>query len=230
MAKDAVHLKEMGYKMITIKVGEAPDIDLQRVAAVRKAVGDDYPIEADANGGYTADVATKTIKKMEEYNISGVEQPCLRMDLDGMAEVTRAVDTSIIADESAITLSDVMEIVKRRAADVICLKPAKSGGIYISKKMAAVAEAAGMPCSMGSRHPFGIGAAVIHHFTASTASLKPPIGYGSPLERLVDDIVVNPCIMKDGEVCVPEGPGLGVELDEGKLKKYATAKPIVVTG
>ncbi|MBI2989220.1 MAG: mandelate racemase/muconate lactonizing enzyme family protein [Deltaproteobacteria bacterium] len=230
MAKDAVQLKELGYKMITIKVGEDPALDIQRVAAIRKAVGDDYPIEVDANGGYTPDVAIKAIKKMEEYNISGVEQPCLKMDLDGMAEVARAVDTPIIADESAITLSDVMEIVKRRAADVICLKPAKSGGIYISKKMAAVAEAAGIPCSMGSRHPFGIGAAVIHHFTASTACLKPPIGYGSPLERLVDDIVVNPCIMKDGEVSVPEGPGLGVELDEGKLKKYATAQAVVVSG
>jgi L-alanine-DL-glutamate epimerase-like enolase superfamily enzyme len=229
MAEEALRLKELGYKMITIKVGEGPEIDLQRVAAVRKALGDGYPIEVDASGGYTPDVAIRTIKRMEEYDISGIEQPCLKMDLDGMAEVARAVDTPVIADESAITVSDVMEIVKRRAADVICLKPAKSGGIYISKKMAAVAEAGGLPCSMGSRHPFGIGAAVIHHFTASTACLKPPIGYGSPLERLVDDIVADPCIMKNGEVSVPDGPGLGVELDEAKLKKYATAKPVVLT-
>ena len=229
MAKDALRLKELGYKTITIKIGDDPDSDLKKVAAIRKAVGDDCPLEADASGGYTPDVAIRTIRKMEAYNISAVEQPCLGMDLDGMAEVARAVDTSIIADESAITLSDVMEIVKRRAADVICLKPAKSGGIYISKKMAVVAEAAGIPCSMGSRHPFGIGAAVIHHFTASTPCLKPPICYGSPLERLVDDIVVNPCIMKDGEVSVPEGPGLGVELDEAKLKKYSTGQPVVIT-
>jgi L-alanine-DL-glutamate epimerase-like enolase superfamily enzyme len=229
MTKDAVRLKELGYKTITIKVGKNPDVDVKNVAAIRKAVGDDCPLEVDAGGGYTPDVAIRTIKRMEAYNISAVEQPCLGMDLDGMAEVARAVDTPIIADESAITLSDVMDIVKRRAADVICLKPAKSGGIYISKKMAVVAEAAGIPCSMGSRHPFGIGAAVIHHFTASTPCLKPPIGYGSPLERLVDDIVVDPCIMKDGEVSVPEGPGLGVELDDAKLKKYSTGQPVVIT-
>lgn len=229
MAKDAVRLKELGYKTITIKVGKDPDLDVENVAAIRNAAGDDCPLEVDASGGYTPDVAIKTIRRMEAYNISAVEQPCLGMDLDGMAEVARAVDTPVIADESAITLGNVMDIVKRRAADVICLKPAKSGGIYISKKMAAVAEAAGIPCSMGSRHPFGIGAAVIHHFTASTPCLKPPIGYGSPLERLVDDIVVNPCIMKDGEVSVPEGPGLGVELDEAKLKKYSTGQPVVIT-
>ena len=228
MAEEAVKLKELGYKMITVQVGENPEVDLQRVAYVRKAVGD-HPIEIEAAGAYTADVAIRTLKRMEEYGIESVEQPCAAGDLDGMAEVARAIDTPVIVDDGAITLNDVMEIIKRRAADIICLKPAKSGGLYISKKMAAVAEAGEIPCSAGSRHPFGVGAAVIHHLVASTPCVKPPIGYGSPLERFVDDIVVDPITIKNGEVSVPEGPGLGVELDLEKLKKYTNAPMIVVT-
>lgn len=228
MAEEAVKLKELGYKMITVQVGENPEVDLQRVAYVRKAVGD-HPIEIEAAGAYTADVAIRTLKRMEEYGIESVEQPCAAGDLDGMAEVARAIDTPVIVDDGAITLNDVMEIIKRRAADIICLKPAKSGGLYISKKMAAVAEAGAIPCSAGSRHPFGVGTAVIHHLVASTPCVKPPIGYGSPLERFVDDIVVDPITIKNGEVSVPEGPGLGVELDLEKLKKYTNAPMIVVT-
>jgi L-alanine-DL-glutamate epimerase-like enolase superfamily enzyme len=228
MAEEAVKLKELGYKMITVQVGENPQLDIQRVAHVRKAVGD-HPIEVEAAGAYTADVAIRTIKKMEEYGIEAVEQPCAARDLDGMAEVARAVDTPVVIDDGAVTLNDVMEIIRKRAADIICLKPAKSGGLYISKKMAAVAEAGEMSCSAGSRHPFGIGAAVIHHLVASTPNLRPPIGYGSPLERFVDDIIVDPITVKNGEVRVPEGPGLGVELDEAKLKRYTNAPVIVVS-
>ena len=201
MAEEAVKLKELDYKMVTVQVGESPELDIQRVVSVRKAVGDHYPIEVEAAGGYSAPVAIKTLKEMEQYSIESVEQPRLATDLDGMAEVARAIDTPVIIDEGAITLSDVMEIIRKRAADIICLKPAKSGGIYMTKKMAAVAEAGAIPCSMGSRHPFGIGTAVIHHFVASTPCVNPPIGYGGPLEleRFVDDIVVNPITVRNGE-------------------------------
>jgi muconate cycloisomerase len=71
---------------------------------------------------------------------------------------------------------------------------------------------------------------VIHHFVASTPCVNPPIGYGSPLERFVDDIVVDPIRVRNGEVSVPEGPGLGVELDMDKMKKYANGPTVVVNG
>ena len=228
MAEDALNFKEQGYKMLTIKVGEGPSLDIPRVATVRKAVGDDFPLEVDASGGFTAKEAIWALKRLQEYNIKNVEQPCLGKDLDGMAEVAAAVDVAVIADESAVTVADVMEIARKKAADIICLKPAKSGGVYICKKMAAVAEAAGLRCSIGSRHPFGVGAGAILHLVASTPCARPPLGYGSPLERLVDDIIVDPIVVENGEVHVPEGPGMGVVLDEQKLKKYSVASPIVV--
>ena len=229
VAQDAIRFKEMGYKLLTVKVGVDPDADIKRVAAVRKAVGEDFPIEVDANQGYNPSVAIRTIRKMEEYNILNVEQPCLGWDLNGMAEIARAIDTPIIADESVTSPAAVLEIIRRRAADVICLKPARDGGIFFSKKMAAAAELADIGVSLGSAHPFGVGAAALHHFVASTAWASTPIGYGRPQERVVDDIITEVIPMENGEVTVLEKPGLGVELDEKKIKQYAAGPPIMIS-
>jgi len=228
MADDAVRMKEMGYKLLTIKVGTDPDADITRVATVRKAVGDVFPLEVDANQGYNPAIAIKTIRRMEEYNILNVEQPCPGWDLDGMAEIARAIDTPIIADESVTSPAAVLEIIKRRAADIICLKPARDGGLYFSKKMAAAAELADIGISLGSAHPFGVGASALHQFVASTAWASTPIGYGRPQERVVDDIIRETIPMENGEVTVLDKPGLGVELDEGKVKQYAASPAIII--
>lgn len=229
VAEDAVRLKEMGYKLLTIKVGADPDADIKRVAAVRKAVGDDFPLEVDANQGYNPAIAIRTIRRMEEYNILNVEQPCPGWDLDGMAEIARAIDTPVIADESVSSPSAVLEIIKRRAADIICLKPARDGGLYFSKKMAAAAELADVGISLGSAHPFGVGASALHQFVASTAWASTPIGYGRPQERVVDDIITETIPMENGEVTVLDKPGLGVELDDGKVKQYAAGPAVVIS-
>ena len=129
-----------------------------------------------------------------------------------MAEVTHVLDVPVTAD--------AMAVVKKRAADQITVKLAKSGGIFFSKRICAVAEAGGIPCNMGSMHTFGIGTAAIRHFAASTPTIIDSIGYGCAKERFPDDIVAEEQTIIDGEVIVPEGPGLGVELDEDKLKKW----------
>lgn len=229
VAEDAIRLKGMGYKLLTVKIGVDPEMDIKRVAAVRKAVGDGFPIEVDANQGYNPAVAIRTIRKMEEYDILNVEQPCPGWDLDGLAEIARALDTPVIADESVTSPAAVLEIIKRRAADIICLKPARDGGIFFSKKMTAAAELADVGISLGSAHPFGIGAAALHHFVASTPWASTPIGYGRPEERVVDDIITEPIPMENGEVTVLDKPGLGVELDEAKVKKYAAGPAVVLS-
>lgn len=221
MGQEAIALKEKGYKLLTIKTGFDPKQDIERVAAVRAAVGPNFAIEVDANQGYAPDVAIRTLRKMEEYDIQACEQPCPWWDLDGMAEVTRAIDIPIIADESVITLVDAMNVAKKRAADVICLKPFKNGGIYFCKKIVAIAEAEGLRCTVGSKHPFGVGTSALDHFVASTKEIEEPIGYGTALERFEADIIKETIPFENGYVNVMEGPGLGVELDEENMAKYA---------
>lgn len=222
MAEDALRLKALGYAMLTVKAGFGdPREDIDRVAAVRDAVGPDYPIEVDVNGAYTVEVAIPTLRKMERYGIEAVEQPVAWWDLKGMRDVRMALDTPITADESAWTPYDVVNIAKEGAADTICLKPIKNGGLFLSRRMAEIADAAGMGVLVGSKHPLSPGTSALMHLVASVPAMHAIMGYGSPLERLVDDICVKPIEMNaDGTVDLPTGPGLGVELSKEKLKKY----------
>lgn len=219
MGQAALTLREAGYRMLTVKIGYDPAVDLARVQAVREALGSGFPIEVDVNQGYTADVAIPILKKMERFEITGIEQPCPWWDLEGMAKVAGALDTPVIADESAQTLPDVMRIIRMAAADVICIKMAR-GGISHAQKVATVAQAAGLPCTMGSNHTFGIGTAAIGHFAAATGAVSDYIGYGNMQERSVDDIIVGQIPFIKGVVSVLSGPGLGVEVDLDKLERY----------
>jgi L-alanine-DL-glutamate epimerase-like enolase superfamily enzyme len=221
VAKAAEKLVDAGYKMITVKAGLDPALDLQRVKAVRKAVGVGFPVEVDANQGYRADVAVRWLSKMEEYDIENVEQPCPWWDVAGMAEVSRALRCTITADESVLCPAEAMNFVRYQAADAFTIKVAKCGGFLQAKRIAAIADAAGLSCNMGSEHPAGVGTAAMAHFWASTPEIIDSVGYGSPLERFADDIVKNPITFKDGVVHLPAGPGLGIELDDKKLAKHA---------
>jgi L-alanine-DL-glutamate epimerase-like enolase superfamily enzyme len=221
VAAAAENLVKDGYKMITIKAGLNPPADLERVKAVRRAVGDAFPIEIDANQGYRADTAVRWLTKMEEYDIENVEQPCPWWDIAGMAEVTRVLRCTVTADESVLNPAEAMNFVRAQAADAFTIKVAKCGGFLQAKRIATVAEAAGLSCNMGSEHPAGIGTAAMAHFWASTPEITDSIGYGSPLERFSDDIVKEPIEFKEGVVHLPVGPGLGVEVDDQKLLKHA---------
>jgi len=228
MAQDAIRLKSMGYAMLTVKVGFDVKEDIERVAAVRDAVGSDFPLEVDVNGAYNVEVAIPALRKMERYGIEAIEQPVPWWDLQGMKEVRLALDTPVTADESAWTPQDVANIVRAEAADTICLKPVKNGGLYLSRRMAEMAEAAGMGVLMGSKHPLSPGTSAIIQFAAALPCVHGVLGYGSPMERLVDDVCDPPLEMnKDGTVSLPEGSGMGVTLSEEKLRKYAETGPLV---
>jgi L-Ala-D/L-Glu epimerase len=228
MANDAIRLKSSGYAMLTIKVGFDVKEDIERVAAVRDAVGSGYPLEVDVNGAYNVEVAIPALRKMERYGIEAIEQPVPWWDLQGMKEVRIALDTPITADESAWTPHDVANIARAGAADTVCLKPVKNGGLFLSRRMAEMAEAAGMGVLMGSKHPLSPGTSAIIQFAAALPCVHEVLGYGSPLERLVDDICEPPIEMnKDGTVSLPRGPGLGVTVSSAKLRQYTDAEPLV---
>lgn len=226
MAQDAVRLKSMGYAMLTIKVGFDVREDINRVAAVRDAVGPDYPLEVDVNGAYNVEVAIPTLRKMERYGIEAIEQPVPWWDIQGLKEVRMALDTPITADESAWTPHDVVTLARHGAADTICLKPVKNGGLFLSRRMAEIAESAGMGVLMGSKHPLSPGTSAILQFAAAIPCVHGVLGYGSPMERLADDVCDPPIEMnQDGTVSLPGGPGLGVNLSQEKLRKYTEGDP-----
>ncbi|MFQ5710666.1 MAG: mandelate racemase/muconate lactonizing enzyme family protein [Candidatus Geothermarchaeales archaeon] len=231
MAKEAVFRRNQGYSTLVVKIGHDLDTDIQRMKLVREAVGPDVNIRLDANEGYRPDQAIKTIKRLERYDPELVEEPVKRWDLDGMAKVARAVDTPISSDESNTTLQSALQIIDSEAADILNLKITKNGGIYNCIKIAAVAEAAGIPCLVGGMTTFEITRQASRHFAACTPQVQRGYaseGCGPASQALEDDIVKTPITYEDvsrmgGYVEVSHKPGLGAELDGEKIRKYVVS-------
>ncbi len=231
---EVLRVQEEGVKTIKLKGGVEPGRDVELLRRVREALGPEMKLTVDANNGYTsAKEAVRTTKAMEPYNILYMEQPV--EGLDAMAEVTRRVDTPVMADESAWTTWDVLEIIEKKAADIISIYTTKPGGLLKAKKVAAIAEAAGFPCNVNGSVEMGVGNAANVHLAASTAAAN--LGCVIPVTtpdaeatgRIAgiyykDDIVTEPFEFVDGAVKVPRGPGLGVELDEEKVERYRLDK------
>jgi len=219
-----------GIKTIKLKGGVEQKRDVELVKQIRLAIGPDLNICVDANQGYpTPKAAVKIIRAMEEYSLLYMEQPV--EGIDRMAEVAHRVDTPIMADESAWTPEDVVEIVQKKAADIISIYTTKPGGMFKAKKVAAVAEAAGLKCNVNGSVETGVGNAANVHLAASTGvvTLGCVVPVSSPKEKAKqgiggiyyqDDIITEPFTFEDGSIVVPSRPGLGIELDEGKIKHY----------
>jgi muconate cycloisomerase len=227
---EGLQAKAEGIKTIKLKGGIDSKRDVELVRQIRKGLGSDVNICVDANGGYpTAKTAVRVTKAMEEYDLLYLEQPVEGMDQ--MAEVTRRVETPIMADESAWTPEDALEIVQKRAADMISIYTTKPGGIFKAKKVAAVAAAAGLKCNVNGSVETGVGNAANLHLAASTgvASLACVLPVSTPKNKgkkgiagiyYQDDIITEPFLYDDGAIVVSSKPGLGVELDEDKIKHY----------
>ena len=211
-----------GFRTMKVKVGIQPDADVARVRAVRQAVGPDVRLGVDANGGWSPRVAIQTIRRLYEYNIYFVEQPVPALDVSWLADVRNQVEVPVMADESVYTLQDAMAVVRAGAADVLSIYVGKGGGIGPARKVAAVSEAAGLTCTVGSNLELGIASAAMIHLAMAT----PGIGAEEfPCDILgpffyEGDILAEDLPIKGGEARPLEKPGLGVELDEDKVKHY----------
>jgi muconate cycloisomerase len=233
MIDEATTAVEEGVRTIKIKIGLDPDRDITAVREVRREVGDEIDIVVDANQGYASPkLAIQTLRAMEEYRIRYAEQPV--EGIAGLARVAAALDISIGADESAWGPTDVLEIANRRAADIISLYTTKPGGLLPAKKVAAVAEAAGLACNVNGSAETGVGNAANLHLAASTPAVSEvcviPVTtlLGREQTKIAgryytDDIVKDPFIFRNGCLEVPDRHGLGIELDVKKVEKYRIA-------
>jgi L-alanine-DL-glutamate epimerase-like enolase superfamily enzyme len=221
-AEIAAWAVEQGFRIMKVKVGTGPDNDVARVKAVREAVGPSIKLGVDANGGWSPRVAVQTIRRLCEEGICFAEQPVPAMDMSWLADVRSQVPVPIIADESLYTLQDAMALVRTGAADVLSVYVGKGGGIGPARKVAAVAEAAGIICTVGSNLELGVASAAMIHLAMAT----PGIGAEEyPCDILgpffyADMLLAEPLPIKGGEARPLEKPGLGVEIDEAKVEQY----------
>ena len=200
-----------GFSVLKVKVGTDAASDVDRVRAARSAAGVDVKIRLDANQGWTPREAVRVIRVLEDTgtNVELVEQPVHADDLEGLAWVTSQVNTPVMADESVYGIRDLVEVIRRRAADMVNIKLAKCGGISPARTLFEMAHAHQMGTIMGSmmESHIGVGAAaslVAAYGTSLTADLD--AAWWATQSPVVGGMSYDGAV-----VVLPETPGLGIE-------------------
>lgn len=211
---------DMGFSTLKTKAGRDPGEDLEMVRGVRDAVGDGLKLRIDPNQGYSPEVALDLAGDLEPYQLEYLEQPIPMDAIDAAADIRTRTTTPIALNESVTTLTAVLEIIEKRAAAVLLPDTYQCGGILGIRKVATLAEAAGVPCVMHCAHDLGPKTAAMLHIVVS----MPPFTLANDCTYygLVDDILSVPFHIEDGRMEVPREPGLGIDVDAGKLRAFST--------
>jgi muconate cycloisomerase len=225
MANFAVERVRAGHRTIKVKVGNEPATDIAAVRLVRAAIGPDVKLRVDGNMGWsTAKQAIGVIRAMEPYDLELVEQPLAAHDLDGMAEVRRAIGVPLMADESVRNPRSAMEVIRHGAADIANVYVTEAGGLLNAARIFAMCEAAGVPCMIGSMPEFGIGTAAQIHLGVAMTNLGPDSDTCGVLYH-AEDLLTRPLRIENGFSYPPGGPGLGVEIDMDVLERWRRNEP-----
>jgi D-galactarolactone cycloisomerase len=219
VVKRALAFVEQGFKGIKIKLGFDLRKDMERVRAVRAAVGDDFPLMTDANQGYELDAAIHAVAVLEQYGIRWFEEPLFFEDIESHVRLKAASKVPIALGENLHTRYAFEPFIARGAVDILQPDVARAGGISELKRIAALAGAHGLPVSF---HTWGDAvalAASLHLAAALKNSIVMELDCTyNPLrtELLRDRIEV-----RNGCMTAPQGPGLGIQLNPKAVNRYA---------
>lgn len=210
MAGHAVAAIAEGFQVLKIKLGNDWRGDLERLTAVARAVPT-ATFRLDANQGWSVKDAIAIIRRIEESGVPVqlVEQPVAKADRAGLAEVTRAVDTAIMADEAIASPTDALDLVVHRAADLFNIKLAKCGGIGQALAIADIAAAAGIECMVGAMMEPRISIAAAAHVAAAHPNIT--LVDLDSAEWIDDPDLVGGYTMKRSTMHLQRGPGIGFD-------------------
>lgn len=210
MVRDSLRAVEQGFRILKIKVGKEARKDIERIKAIRQAVGPEVLLRIDANQGWTAKEAVRTIRSLEDMGIEMdlVEQPVSAHDFEGMKFVTSQVYTPVLADESVFSSEDAIRIIKERAADFINIKLMKTGGIYEALKICAIAESFGVECMIGCMLESKIAVSAAAHLAAGKGIITRADLDGPSLCK-TDPYIGGP-IFEGARIRMNETPGMGI--------------------
>jgi L-alanine-DL-glutamate epimerase-like enolase superfamily enzyme len=211
LAESARARVDDGFTVLKMKVGTDAATDVERVRSARSAVGEGVRLRLDANQGWTPREAVRVISAIEDagLDVELVEQPVPAGDLGGLAWVTDRVSTAVMADESVYGVRDLVEVVRRRAADLVNVKLAKCGGLLPARTLLELARAQGMGSIVGSmmESHVGVGAAasLVAAFETTAVSDLDAAWWAAASP------VVGGLRYEGAQVVLPDAPGLGIE-------------------
>ncbi len=209
---------DQGFTTLKTKAGRAPQEDLAMVRAIRDAVGDKLKLRIDPNTGYSPEVCLQLAKDLEPYDLEYFEQPMPKDCLAESARIRRLTKTPLALNESVTSLDVVRRILDLEAAEFLLPDTYQSGGLWQVKLIADLAASAGVKCIVHCAHDLGLKTAVMLHLAASTPNFS--LANDCTYYGLTDDILVRPHVIERGHMTVPHAPGLGVEVDLEKVRRY----------
>jgi muconate cycloisomerase len=218
-AREAVEWLGRGFTTAKIKLSGSASVGVERVAAVRQAVGDRLALRVDFNESLPPSEAAPFIGRLEPYGLVLVEQPIARGDIAGLAAIRRAIGIPLMADESVTGPASLVEIIRREAADIVKLKVMKQGGLRRTLAMVETAAAAGLRVVVG--HGFGLSLSTLAEATVAALSdaVMPGCEAVGPL-KMAGDVVTDPVRLDGGTLRLPDSPGFGATVDPDALKRY----------
>ena len=228
-------VSEFGIPVLCVKAGGQGgwQRDVRNFVAVREAVGSTAVIGIDPNEGWTVSETIRAVREVAPHRLDYLEQPVKRQNIAGMASIRREMaGVPLMADEGVMTLGDAYALAKADAVDAFCVKLYKMGGLRAAKKIAAVAEAAGIQLNIGGLAVLSqLEAAAGAHFYASCPErqIMPAAEFIFGLGVLGPDPLVPETVfvIKDGHVVPPGRPGLGITVDERALERYTLKREVV---
>jgi muconate cycloisomerase len=173
----------------------------------------------DINARWDRLTSLTHLPTLAEAGVEMIEQPVPGTEIETLAEINAALPIPVMADETLRTPSDALRIARLRAADVFAVKTTKCGGLRASMEIAAIGAAAGIPTHGATSIESPVGTAASLHF----ACAAPGVTWGSELFGpllMAEEMLVEPLHYADGELHLPDGPGLGIELDPDKIRAF----------
>lgn len=208
-----------GFSRLKTKAGDDIEHDLAAADSIVKEIRDDATLRPDANSGYGPDLAPEAMARMKDVGVMRFEDPCAAEHTQVLSGIRSEVGTTILINQGVSTPEAVREMLIAEAGDALMPDTPVAGSLIGVRKIAVVAEAWGVPCLMHCSHDLGLKTAAITHVAAATPNWSGP--NDTCYHGLVDDILTEKLEFENGKIAVPEGPGLGVEVDEKKIEKYA---------
>jgi o-succinylbenzoate synthase len=225
--REAERKKADGYSAFKIKVGiDKPLVDAERTRRVCEILGREALISSDANQGWSADEGVQYVRAVADAGLAFFEQPVHADDIDGMAAVTAASGTIAIgADESIHSLEDIRRHHARGAARGVSLKTITLGGLRGVMEAGRLCDRLGLNVNVSAKTgESSIACAAATHIAAAL----PQIAWGLTLsnEGLTDDATARPIRIEHGHVEVSDRPGLGIDVDEDRVRRYRRDVPV----
>jgi L-Ala-D/L-Glu epimerase len=218
MAADAVKIKEAGYPAIKIKLGQDGKKDVERMKAIRAAVGDKIPLRIDANQGWGVEEAIATLNALAPLDIQHCEEPIPRWDFMNLPKVRQQSPIPIMADESCGDEHDAERLLGIGACDYMNIKLGKAGGIFKALKMVELAARHDMHLQVGAFMESRLAMTAFAHF-ALCSPLIVHFDFDTALMFSEDPVTGGIDYAPNGLITVPDTPGLGAIVEEKWLIK-----------